>query len=168
MNWTINAIKTFATPDGGGLNCNILRDGKKVGTAHDGGYGGMMEFYFPQQADAQAFDAFVKQWYASSGAAKQDEQEVRAMLGDKEFASAYPNGYEASSLVSDAQWVNHMVDEIKNKQRLDRHAKTKTLFQLEGDDPQAWRTLGKPYSAAAQAYLDAKYGAKVAHIYGVR
>ena len=41
--YSINALKTFDTPDGGGYNCNILRNGKKVATAHEAGQGGEID-----------------------------------------------------------------------------------------------------------------------------
>lgn len=38
--YSINALKQFDTPDGGGYNLNILRKGKKVADAHEAGHGG--------------------------------------------------------------------------------------------------------------------------------
>lgn len=41
--YSINALKQFDTPDGGGYNLNILRNGKKIATAHEAGHGGEVQ-----------------------------------------------------------------------------------------------------------------------------
>ena len=42
--YSVNAVKTFNSPDGGGYSCNLLLDGKKVAEVFDGGFGGGLQF----------------------------------------------------------------------------------------------------------------------------
>ena len=44
MNYSIKSVKRFDTPDGGGFNCTLYADGKKVAYVYDEGRGGCL-FY---------------------------------------------------------------------------------------------------------------------------
>lgn len=43
--YAVTSFKEFASPDGGGFNAFITYRGKKILSAHDGGYGGEVEFH---------------------------------------------------------------------------------------------------------------------------
>lgn len=68
--------------------------------------------------------------------------------------------------VAREQWVWQTVEAAEEKRKLDRLARTKTLFRVEGDEPTEWRTLNRPYDPTVQAWLDRMYGAKVVAVYG--
>ena len=44
MSYSIKSVKFFDTPDGGGFNCTLLEDGKKVAHVHDGGHGAALSY----------------------------------------------------------------------------------------------------------------------------
>jgi hypothetical protein len=47
-------IQKFRSPDGGGFNASIYKDGKRIGTVHQGGYGGCNEYHFKGMTDKDA------------------------------------------------------------------------------------------------------------------
>jgi hypothetical protein len=44
MAYSVKSVKFFDTPDGGGFNCTLFQDGKKVAYVHDSGMGGSLHY----------------------------------------------------------------------------------------------------------------------------
>lgn len=44
MTYSVKSVKFFDTPDGGGFNCTLYKDGKKVAHVHDAGWGGSLHY----------------------------------------------------------------------------------------------------------------------------
>lgn len=177
--YTITKIKQFTGREGYGLNATITRDGKPICFVLDQADGGMVEFDWrnPGQTAAsfkattkesmefefKALVAYLRMWWEQGGRERARENWKAIGASDDSF-DANPDD---ESLVED--WVNAFVDDYRTKQRFDRMAKKKVLFQLEGDKPDEWRVLnGGAYSAAAQVYLAKTYGSKVTRIWGVK
>lgn len=170
MAYTLAKVKTFRGMEGHGLNATLMHNGEAVAFILDEGNGGEVRFDFrnPGQtrrsfeattrADAEReeseFLSHCRFWYAESGQKAKDE---------KEYGTDHP--FDRDGFLMEV-WVNHHIDEALNKRRLDRIAKTKTLFRLRGDDADAWRTVSAPYSEGVQKFLNTKYGDKVVAIYG--
>lgn len=167
--YSLSKIKTFTGMEGYGLNATILKDGKPIAFVMDDATGGEVDIDFTNPGQtAKSFQqhhatakaefalcaAFCRAWYEQSGGAAHDIAQFGA-----DFDSDDRYVIEA--------WVNHTVDQIQNDKRLARVAKTKTLFRVEGDSADEWRTLGSPYSPKVQAWLDQKYPSKIVAIYGV-
>lgn len=49
MKYEIKNLKTFNGHDGGGFECSLYRDGKRVATVFNSGCGGCNEYSFPSQ-----------------------------------------------------------------------------------------------------------------------
>lgn len=58
--YSLAAYAPFRTPDGGGFNASILRDGVKVGAVFDAGNGGCYDFHFKIDAEHDAFIAAAR------------------------------------------------------------------------------------------------------------
>ena len=53
MTYSIKSVQRFDTPDGGGFNCTLYEDGKKVAYVHDEGRGGGLYFDWLAGTDFQ-------------------------------------------------------------------------------------------------------------------
>lgn len=177
--YAVIKVKTFQGMEGQGLNAVVVSGSRPICFVLDDAHGGEVEFDFrnPEQSprsyqsttaesakrEEKAFGDFCLNWYASSGEkARHDEELVKMGIARKDLRPA--TAQEAMET-----WVNQQVDEIINKRRFDRAAKTSTLFRLQGDKPGEWRVIRKhPYCPQIQAWLDKKYPGKVAEIYGAQ
>jgi hypothetical protein len=173
MSYALTKIKTFHGMEGYGLNAVITRDGKPIAFVLDEGCGGDTEINFRNPLNnPKSFRATTNE------SAAREEKDMRAWamarLSDSERAELgrYAETFKANrdsyighnAIVS---WVNKAVDDHANKKRFDRMAKTKTLFRLNGDPAERWRTVNAPYGEKVQKFLDTKYAGKVESIYGV-
>lgn len=174
--YTLSGLRTFSGMDFGGINATLRCNDKPVAFIIDDGNGGSMEIDFrnPGQSPASC-KAAANTWRDAEAAAmawaldwfntSPEAAECRAF--DEELNQKYPDTKRAKT-GRDAleSWINTTVDAMQEKKRLDRAAKTKTLFRLPDDKPGEWRTLKIPYSdPRAAAYLSAKY--PKATVYGV-
>lgn len=180
MNYTLTKIKTFTGHEGHGLNAVICRNGKPICFVLDDANGGEVEYDFrnPEQnprsfqrttaEDAKREEIDMGDYLLSQldDAARQELDEHQ-----KSVQSYSPNlnvdMWRRHTAIE--HWVNVQVDNHINKKRFDRMAKKKTLFRLQGDEEDVWRTLKLPYSdPRAKQFLDQKYAGKVVAIYGVQ
>lgn len=53
----IQKLKTFASPEGGGFNCELLFDGKVIAKAHDAGNGGCINYWAVEKKAAELREA---------------------------------------------------------------------------------------------------------------
>jgi hypothetical protein len=167
--YTITNVRTFTGREGYGLNA-VIRDaaGAPVAFALDQGDGGepRLDFRNPMQTPASA--AKVETTWRAAQALFHEWALSGECPGsfDERFASLYPTR-EARAEARAWDWINRDVDAQQNKKRLDRAAKTKTLYRLPGDGEDAWRTLSVPYTdPRAKAHLDQKYPGQQIVIYG--
>lgn len=179
--YTITKIKTFNGREGQGLNATICKDGKAICYVMDDASGGDVDYdYRNPKQNATSFHATTKEM------AEQAERElgeycwslltpteqVEEMAGAQEMKSSYAPELKVEMYVHHSAvetWVNNFVDALSNKKRMDRIAKTKTLFRLQGDSLEEWRTLKRPYDTEVQKLFDTnpKYVGRVVAIYGV-
>lgn len=177
--YEIKKFKSFLGREGYGLNATILKDGKPVAFAMDDASGGDMEVDFtnPLQnaksfqahhANAKVEEAAACEWALEWYRTSPDAEHARALTKrlNEQFPdrASEPNGW--ACLVS---WINHTVDSLQAKKRLDALSKKKTLFRLKSEQYEdgEYRTIKAPYDARVQAFLDQKYPGQVACIYGV-
>lgn len=153
MEFTLKNIKTHKGREGEGLNATIYRDGKQVGTIYDDANGGMVDFHFINKGERQKFEDYCSQaWPKTEGA----KYWLIEMKGVRELSTQdYMEGF-----------TNTFVDNYHTKKKLDRLAAKKTLFRIEGDDPDGWRTVTAPYSEKVLAFIRDKFGDKLVAIYG--
>lgn len=136
MKLTLSHIKEYKqlSDETLAFSCVLLLDGKKVGTAENTGKGGSNQYYW---LDAEAGRA-LHTW-------------ARAQVTDFSF--------EHLDIL-----ISRMLDETLFQKKLKTWCKTKTLFQLQGDDSDSFRTLKTPYSPQVDAYLVSKFGAQLVRI----
>lgn len=177
--YTLTKIKTFNGREGQGLNATICKDGKPVCYVLDDASGGEVEFDYRNPGQTRAsFEATTRE--AAQTAERELGEFCLAAIPAKERAEIEASAAKAKATYApelkvemrvraDAinHWVNSLVDAHSNKKRLDRVAKTKTLFRVEGDSTDSYRTIKRPYDAAVQGYLDREYPGKVVEIWGV-
>jgi len=60
MSYTVKNLQSFRTPDGGGFNATLYRDGKRIAHVHDAGRGGCYSIDFVQGVDRHAEAALLK------------------------------------------------------------------------------------------------------------
>lgn len=89
MKYTIAKLKMMDGSDGVVFNCDILKNGIKVGTAHQGGYGGPNEYCFDSRAEQDEFllaarCAYPKDKYEVEDSYLEDlMQDFEAIAADK-------------------------------------------------------------------------------------
>jgi len=133
-------IAAFLSQETTAFSATVYVDGVKAGTASNDGHGGSNNYYFDDpkmEAKLEAFAATLP----------------KVKFGDTELSMNL-------DLV-----IDDLMQKMEEEKRMVRHCKTKTLFLLEGDDPnQGWRTVKSPYNERVQTFLDGKYGSKVVRI----
>ena len=138
---TIKNLKTFESPDGGGFNCSIYLDGKKIGTAHQGGHGGPDEYYIADDKNEEEFSAALRQ-QPSAVEWMKDYPDYQYNIDEIGFGDIV-NAFE------DAKWLR-------------RHLRTKVLYRLPGDGDDSWRTVAhRGYADKTRALIVDKYGSDV-------
>lgn len=65
--YEIKNFKSLETQDGQAWNCTLYRDGKKIGTAEQGGHGGPDRFWFDDRNEEAKFIAASREWIRSEG-----------------------------------------------------------------------------------------------------
>lgn len=155
--YTVSALKTWNTHDGGGYQGNLIRDGKRVGTFHDDGHGGSVLLEFLEKKGGQivrnkdeeeAFYAYIKTLPRVGTDMVDPHDDTKLFI------------YEMNS----DTFIAELVEDSESIKWFKRHCAKETVFQLKGDPPEKWRTLKMPYNKKAQRYLDEKYGDKVIEI----
>ena len=167
MTYALTRLKTFKGVEGYGLNATITVAGVPLAFVLDDGNGGQLQLDFRNPlgtpASAKATQALPQ--------ALRTQREAAFYRWCRARVKTLPDYLTTASARDDYAaevWINDEFDRLKNQQRFDRLAKTKTLFRLVGDSDETWRTLTIPYTnPKAQLYLDRVYPAKVTAIYGV-
>jgi len=152
--YSLRKIKTFTGREGYGLNADIYRDDKKIGFVYDDANGGQPNIDIRDAGERQLFVQFVTQWFETTGlpALRESFPDVAEI--------------EHSAHMKMENWIDTFVDDYKNKQRLDRLSKKKTLFRLRGDKSGEYRVITQPYSSRVQQYLDQYHAGQVIEIWG--
>lgn len=138
--FTIKGLKTFDGMEGGGFECSLYMDGKKVGTAFDSGSGGEARLNVTREVES----AFEK--WAVANSPEEDVIPYWAVQGA----------------------ICKLVDDFEELKNLKRLCRTKILFQIQGDEDGTWRTVkakyGTPQGVQAIAWIEGKYAGKVTKI----
>lgn len=118
---SLKKVQTFSSPDGGGFNADLYWDGKKIATAHQGGYGGPTDIC-PEHGAAPLLQGEVKAYVASLPRHPADQY--------------FPEGLERSlDLV-----IEELVNWNETKKWLKRKCKTQVMFQYVPIDGPDWPT----------------------------
>lgn len=141
----IKSLKFY--PGHEGENCaygSLYRDGKRIGDFREDGWGGPMQVNIPDNADQKALDNYASslpKWETSTG----------------------------TMLPMDAELViSEIAEAVERVNYFKRKTRKQTLFTVDGDGPETYRTLKAPYEGnekAIKAHLDKTYGAGKYKIY---
>ncbi len=155
--YTINAVKTWDTHDGGGYQGNLLRNGKVVGRFHNDGNGGCTIIDFWKKEGGKVIRNIEEETIFKAHV---------ATLPEKEWPAAWVQPGESKTYKPDADdLIAEMVDKFEELKRLKRACTKKTLFLLKGDDPkEGWRTMHHPWGEKVRAHLEGKYGDQILEI----
>jgi len=151
--YSVKAVKSFEGREGYGFNCNLYRNGKKVGSCVDDAHGGEM--------------------YPISWTNHETRQEEQRLLN--EFIAtlpAVPFTYEGvEPLKIDESWfVTELVNEFerqKDMRKMQRQCLTKTLFRLATDNRGSYRIFNAPYNELMRSELNGKYAGQELEIFNV-
>lgn len=116
---SLKKVQTFASPDGGGFNADLYWDGKKIGTAHQGGYGGQTDIY-PEKGVSALLQGEVKAYLAT--------------LPRYPASEYFPEGLERKLDIV----IEELVNWYETQKWLKRHCKNKVMFQHVPVDAPDW------------------------------
>jgi hypothetical protein len=122
--YQLKNVKPFDSPEGGGFNATLYRDGKRVGSVHDGGYGGCYQYnWFTNEAEAD--------FYKSLETTLVDETVFKddgfIETGKKKPAT------EVWGNSADDGVVGQMVDDFLNRKEFKSKIKRRILYIKDGD-----------------------------------
>lgn len=172
MTWTVKNVKSWRGTDGYGTECSLYRDGKKVARCLDEGNGGEMHFeWADRKAPSVEINVMAPDYSAEreeDGRRAEKPHTYRGTPEEKllaEFANSQEVETQGIIFRKDmGYFVNELCDEYELKKKLKRECRTKTLFKLKGDKPDAHWVVKAPYSTELAARLRAKHGDNLVEI----
>jgi len=130
------------------FSATVYVDGKKVGIAKNDGRGGCNMYYW----EDYGFGRKVEEW-------------AKTLPPRKVPSVSMPDLTVSCDL-------DILIGEIMDKQEEDRWVKrqcrNKTLFRIEGDPADSYRTVKHVYDAGVKAFIEGKYGDAVVEILNER
>lgn len=141
--YAVKNLKTFNGHDGFGFEVSLYRDGKRLGTVTDDGWGGGYNYGMPRE-DVEALRAYAK------------------TLPPHVFGDGQSIGYDEDMVVWDlAEPLFKAQDEKKALASLVRKSKANTVFVLDDEDPdEGYRYVKAPWSEKIETYLRQTYADK--------
>lgn len=132
----VKNYRHFNGHDGQGFDASLYRDGKRIGTVSDDGWGGGYSYGIPRE-EMDALEAYAASLPLDDGL----QPDTDMVVGDA---------------MEDLFAEMDRKDVIK---QLNRWSKTKTVFLLAGEDgdKDGYRTLGEAYGERTLAFLAGKY-----------
>lgn len=145
--YEVKKVKCFNTPDGGGFNCDLYKDGVKIASVFNGGNGGCHDYSFGNRQRTQYHDGGVDELKAL--------QDFCKSLGKYEDEDG-PHHIELDWDVD--LFVSHLIDEFESNKKLARLCKTKCVIRLKEDRPDEIRTFKFAYTPQLGDQIRKKYG----------
>ena len=137
VKYTIANLKTWQGNEGEAFQCSLIKDGKKIGTVTDDGWGGCYQ-YRMSQVEEEAFSAFAK------------SQPSIPLFGDMaEFAG------DSIEMDSDIL-MDELVSQYQQDKQFKRLCKTKTVFFKDGNED-VYYTVGVTFSPSVKEALIKKH-----------
>lgn len=152
--YKIRKLKSFEGHEGLGFNCELVRDNKPVAYAINDASGGGVDFRWYDNAqpkvDINTYDHQGKP-HTYKGT---PEEKLFVMQANKFFYEFMGSQHRHNA----ETYIEGLIDDYTLDRRFKRLSRTRTIFRLMEDKPDAWRTLDKPYNPHMAKYLDNKYG----------
>lgn len=149
MKLTINAVKRFPGMENQGWSCNLLLDGKKVGTATEPGTGGNLILVIPSFEHNKLIHEICLERYKAEGTYMELLETLEPF-----------DGHASEFLVETA--VAAMLHQADIDRQMKGWCRDKIMFQLPGDNPEQWRSIKKKYVPETdRVQIQTRYGASV-------
>lgn len=158
--YSLKNIKYFDSRNGQGMNANLYKGRDLVAKVNDEGRGGQINYYFQSREEQTAFDAFVSDWFNTSGEREKKDLEM-APYRDPNDPNA---GNWSTAEIRDA-WVSFTEFQVEEAKLLKRMSKKGTPFRLKGDPEGDWRTVNAPYTPEVEAWLKKQFGDQIERIH---
>lgn len=139
--YSVKNVKTFATPDGGGYNCSLYKDGVKIAECHEGGYGGCVEFHFVVKGEERAFYDFVKSFLYYCDYSKKDVEH------------------------SPETFLEELINAEREKKALRARCKKYVVVKYKEDEKGSCRLFKVPPTPENIARVKQQYGEKIEFVY---
>ena len=165
--YSVKNVKMHQSHDGYGYNCDLYRDGKKVGHCMDDGNGGeMYPIDWGKPVDYKD-EVASRKW---SEFRKKEQALLDAHIATlPKVPSDLPN---LGDLEMDEGWfVDELInqfEEDKIERKFARDCKTKTLYKLKTDKDGRYWIHKTPYTPQIKAGLEAKHGDQLKEIINER
>jgi len=140
------------------FEASMYFDGKRVAIVHNEGMGGP-NYYDAVGAGAKPYDDPIHD----------GNKDASYCLLDTAFGWAesqtiiLEDGFEIEFEKMD-HFVGERLAEWEEKKFYVNNCRRKTLFRLEGESDESWRTVNAAYGPEVKAWIESKYGDKVAEI----
>ncbi len=154
----VKNVKTFKGMDGGGFNCSLYKDGKKIAECIDSGCGGEVMFHW-MDFKAPKIKRDIPNIYVegkiSHVSFTPEENEFHQVCARETFeilGKIFPKTPDVK--------VEELINEFENTKRLKRMCKTKTLFRVKSKSYQdgEWMVLKIPFTPKVKEHIITKYG----------
>ena len=133
--YAVKNVKSFMGREGGGYECSLYKNGKRIGTVTDTAGGGMVDFYL-NKGEKEILDAHcltLPKWGSEFGDGK--------------------NEYDTDCDI----FLSQLVRKFDEQKQYKKWCKKQTVFSIDGDKDGHFRTINKVFDANVKAHLVKKY-----------
>lgn len=169
--FSLSKIKSFEGRQGHGFSAEITRDGAAVASVLDEANGGMMRIdWFTGKGAARKYGnpeaakeliELARAEYAAAGGDAAYEAELKSR--NQWFEGAGLSKASDQDMLE--QWINAEFLRIQLLKSLRRWSKNQTVFRVAGDKVGQFRMLSMPYSPAALAHLEQRFGTTLEFVF---
>jgi hypothetical protein len=142
-------LKTFYTPDGGGYNCTLYRDGKRVAEIHDGGHGGEIEIEIAW-LDRSSRIMNVEAGYCTYPEETILLNHVKGMYYPADTALGIK---ENSLTMGTSGFIGELVSDFEFEKKVRRLIKNSTCYRTKPQGSGEFWTIKAPFTAAVKARI---------------
>lgn len=137
--YEVKNVQLFASPDGGGLNASLYRNGTKVALLHDGGHGGPLEIDWLDKK-APKVDVTVRNYMDATFTRKGTPEEALfyAHIFNMTYHCEYAN---KDSYMTDDIFINDLVNLKEMEKKVKKLTKGKTCF-VDGGEVYTIKAVG--------------------------
>lgn len=159
MTYEFKNSKKMRGMDGLAWSGNLFLDGVKVAYVINGGSGAPTEFEwvdrFGPKVDLNLVNHEGKPYVYR---ATVEEAKLMEHIKGKTIDHGYGMGPTPMEI---DDFVGNLADDLDVEAKLKRQCKTKTLFRLKGEEPEAYRVSNQPFSKAVKDVFIKKYGDQI-------
>ena len=158
MKYEVRNVKGFTGEDCPGFNASLYCDGQKVAFVIDSGNGGELTFQWTDRNEPKVDIKWVnhKDEEIVFKGTPEEAKIHNLLFGQKMEFEGKLRGQKSLEL-----FVAELVNEVENNRRFKRLCKTKTLFQVKGDEKGSYRVIKQIYSKRIRDFIERTYGDQV-------